>query len=66
VEIVITACLITDPLSVLAMLNAGEVINTINIASPDDPSLTNLWQQAQAMNPDLDDVRPRNSSMNAD
>jgi hypothetical protein len=43
-------------LSVLAMLNTAEVINVINMASPGDPSLTSLWQQAQAINSDLVNV----------
>jgi hypothetical protein len=42
--------------SVLALLIADKAINMIQMASPEDPSITKLWQQAQAINSDLVNV----------
>lgn len=44
------------PIPVLAMLNTGETINMINMASPGDPSLIKLWHEAQAIKSDLGSV----------
>ena len=38
------------------MLNTGETINMINMASPGDPSLIKLWHEAQAIKSDLGSV----------
>lgn len=38
------------------MLNTDEAVNMINTALPGDPLLTELWQRAQAVNADLDNV----------
>lgn len=47
---------LSHSLSVLALLITGEAINMIKMASPEVPSIIELWQQTQAINSDLVNV----------